>query len=121
LNLFGISSVYGTEGRLPAKQPNNNMKRKITLMATLLTLTGAAIYTNTTALAQSTPPPATQTPATPVHERHPAIRNAIRALEKAKVDLKNADHDFGGHREAALKECDAAIEQLKLALQYDKQ
>ena len=94
------------------------MKRKITLIATLLTLTGAAIYTNTTALAQSTPPPpATQTPA---HERHPAIRNAIRALEKAKVDLKNADHDFGGHREAALKECDAAIEQLKLALQYDK-
>jgi len=37
------------------------------------------------------------------------------------VELKNADHDFGGHREAALKECDAAIEQLKLALQYDKQ
>jgi hypothetical protein len=95
------------------------MKRKITLIATLLTLTGAAIYTNTTALAQSTPPPAA--PQTPVHERHPAIRNAIRALEKAKVDLKNADHDFGGHREAALKECDAAIEQLKLALQYDKQ
>jgi hypothetical protein len=93
------------------------MKRKITLIATLLTLTGAAIYTNT-AFAQSTPPPAAGQ--APAHERHPAIRNAIRALEKAKVDLKNADHDFGGHREAALKECDAAIEQLKLALQYDK-
>ena len=100
------------------QQPNIIMKRKITLIATVLTLTGAANYTNTTALAQSTPPPATQTP---THERHPAIRNAIHALEKAKVDLKNADHDFGGHREAALKECDAAIEQLKLALQYDKQ
>jgi hypothetical protein len=98
------------------------MKRKITLIATLLTLTGAAIYTNTTALAQSTtPPPATQTPATPPppHERHPAIRNAIHALEKAKVDLEKADHDFGGHRESALKECDAAIAELKLALQYD--
>ena len=93
------------------------MKRKITLIATLLTLTGAAIYTNTTALAQSTPPPATQTP---THERHPAIRNAIHALEKAMVDLQNADHDFGGHRESALKECDAAIAELKLALQYDK-
>lgn len=107
-------------GALPAKKPNYNMKRKITLIATLLTLTGAAIYTNSTALAQSTPPPPA-TPQVPAHERHPAIRNAIHALEKAKVDLKNADHDFGGHREAALKECDAAIEQLKLALQYDKQ
>jgi hypothetical protein len=94
------------------------MKRKITLIATLLTLTGAAIYTNTTALAQSTPPPPTAQ--TPAHERHPAIRNAIHALEKAKVDLQNADHDFGGHRESALKECDAAIAELKLALQYDK-
>lgn len=87
-------------------------------MATLLTLTGAAIYTNTTALAQNTPPP----PAAgePHHERHPAIRSAIHALEKAKEDLQKANHDFGGHREAALKSCDDAIAQLKLALQYDK-
>ena len=92
------------------------MKRKITLIATLLTLTGAAIYTNTTASAQSTNVPV----AGEHHEKHPAIRNAIRALEKAKVELKNADHDFGGHRESALKECDAAIAELKLALQYDK-
>ena len=94
------------------------MKRKITLIATVLTLTGAAIYTNTTASAQSTTPPVAGEVQT--HERHPAIRGAIRALERAKVDLKNADHDFGGHREAALKECDAAIVQLKLALQYDQ-
>jgi hypothetical protein len=93
------------------------MKRKITLIATLLTLTGAAIYTNTTAFAQSTPPPAA---GEQHHERHPAIRNAIHALEKAKEDLQKADHDFGGHRESALKECDAAIAELKLALQYDK-
>ena len=53
-------------------------------------------------------------------ERHPAIRNAIRALEKAKDDLQHADHDFGGHRAEALAECDRAITQLKLALQYDK-
>jgi len=93
------------------------MKRKITLIATVLTLTGAAIYT-TTAFAQSTtPPPAT---GEQHHERHPAIRNAIHALEKAKEDLQKADHDFGGHRESALKECDAAIAELKLALQYDK-
>jgi uncharacterized membrane protein len=103
----------------PLKTKLNIMKRKIALIATLLTLAGTAVYyTNTTAFAQGTPPPATGQ--TPAHERHPAIRHAIQALEKAKVELKNANHDFGGHREDALKECDAAIAQLKLALQYDK-
>ena len=93
------------------------MKRKIVLIATLLTLAGAAVYfTGTTARAQGTPAPE----AGQSHERHPAIRHAIRALETARVDLKNADHDFGGHRESALKDCDAAIAELKLALQYDK-
>ena len=53
-------------------------------------------------------------------ERHPKIRQAIRALEAAKDDLQHADHDFGGHRADALRECDEAIKQLKLALQYDK-
>jgi hypothetical protein len=53
-------------------------------------------------------------------ERHPKIRQAIRALEQAKDDLQHADHDFGGHRVEAIKECDEAIRQLKLALQYDK-
>jgi hypothetical protein len=53
-------------------------------------------------------------------ERHPEIRNAIAALERAKKDMQNASHDFGGHRADALAACDRAIEQLKLALQYDK-
>lgn len=54
------------------------------------------------------------------NERHPEIRNAIRALERAKDDLQKANHDFGGHRADALKACDEAIRQLQLALQYDK-
>lgn len=53
-------------------------------------------------------------------ERHPAIRAAIRSLEKAKDDLQHANHDFGGHRAEAMAECDRAIAQLKIALQYDK-
>jgi len=97
------------------------MKRKIALFATLLALSGLAAYTNTSAFAQTTPPPATTPTPVVAHERHPAIHAAIHALERAKVDLKNAAHDFGGHREAALQACDAAIEQLKLALQYDQQ
>jgi hypothetical protein len=53
-------------------------------------------------------------------ERHPEIRKAITALEHAKTDLQRANHDFGGHRAEALAACDKAIEQLRLALQYDK-
>jgi hypothetical protein len=53
-------------------------------------------------------------------EAHPEIRKAITALESAKKDLQRASHDFGGHRADALAACDRAIEQLRLALQYDK-
>jgi hypothetical protein len=54
-------------------------------------------------------------------ERHPEIRKAIAALERAKYDLQHASHDFGGHRADALAATDKAIDQLKLALQFDKQ
>jgi Flp pilus assembly protein TadD len=69
---------------------------------------------------------APQQTATPIkktgakRERHPEIRKAIAALERAKYDLNHANHDFGGHRADALAATDKAIEQLKLALQYDK-
>lgn len=53
-------------------------------------------------------------------EPHPEIRKAIDALERAKKDMQNASHDFGGHRVNAIAACDRAIEQLRLALQYDK-
>lgn len=54
------------------------------------------------------------------HEHHPHIRAAIRELQEAKQELQTADHDFGGHREEALKACTEAIHQLQQALQYDK-
>lgn len=53
-------------------------------------------------------------------EPHPEIRKAIAALERAKYDLQHASHDFGGHRADALAATDKAIEQLKLALRYDR-
>ena len=53
-------------------------------------------------------------------EPHPEIRKAITALESAKNAMQHASHDFGGHRANALAACDRAIEQLRLALQYDK-
>jgi len=53
-------------------------------------------------------------------ERHPAINAAVDALVKARFDLKHAAHDFGGHRVQALAATDAAIEQLRLCLKFDK-
>ena len=53
-------------------------------------------------------------------ERHPEIHAAIRALERARKHLEEADHDFGGHRVKAIAACDEAIAQLKLALESDR-
>jgi hypothetical protein len=72
-----------------------------------------------TAVTQQATPPKTAA-ARGRREAHPEIRKAIAALERAKKDMQRASHDFGGHRADALAACDKAIEQLKLALQYDK-
>jgi len=53
-------------------------------------------------------------------ERHPEIHAAIRALERARKHLEEADHDFAGHRVKAIAACDEAIAQLKLALESDR-
>lgn len=54
------------------------------------------------------------------NERHPHIRKALAELKEARKELKEADHDFGGHRVEALKAIDHAIKQLDKALEYDK-
>jgi len=85
-------------------------------------LTGALVCPFTLAQAQeggAPPPPAATQPGQPP-ARHPEIRRAIMALERARAHLKSAAHDFGGHREAALAATDEAIKQLKIALEYDK-
>jgi|CZKI01.1.fsa_nt_gi hypothetical protein len=74
-------------------------------------------------LAQTTPPPTTPPgepggQQRPPRGRHPAIRAAIAALERAKADMQAAAHDFGGHRVDAIAACDTAIAQLRLAPQY---
>ena len=53
-------------------------------------------------------------------EQHPRIHAAIKELEEAKKELQAAPHDFGGHRADAVQAVDKALEQLRLALQYDK-
>ena len=53
-------------------------------------------------------------------ERHPEIRKAIGALERARGDLRSAAHDYCGHRAEALEATDNAIRQLRLALESDR-
>jgi hypothetical protein len=53
-------------------------------------------------------------------ERHPHIHRALEELRESRRELKEADHDFGGHRKEALEAVDVAIKQLELAFKYDK-
>lgn len=96
------------------------MKTKIisflAALALVLTLTFPAA-------APAAPPTAKGTTATSVRaapERHPEIRAAIESLEHARMHLKEARHDFGGHREEALRATDEAIRQLKICMEFDK-
>ncbi len=74
--------------------------------------------------AQITPEPTA--PSSPAQHpggkgHHMAIRAAITSLERAKAEMQAAAHDFGGHRVDAIAACDAAIAQLRLALQFAKE
>jgi hypothetical protein len=58
--------------------------------------------------------------AAPVPEAHPEIHDALAALRNAREHMAHASHDFGGHREAALKATDNAIRELEICLKYDR-
>ncbi len=54
-------------------------------------------------------------------ERHPEIREAMRALNNAKHELtKEAANDFGGHKAKAIEHINQALEELRDALQADR-
>jgi hypothetical protein len=53
-------------------------------------------------------------------ERHPHIRRALEELREARKELKEADHDFKGHRDEAIEDCNRAIKQLEICLKVDK-
>jgi hypothetical protein len=49
---------------------------------------------------------------------HPHIHRALYELREARTELKEAAHDFGGHRKKALEAVNAAITQLEKALEF---
>jgi hypothetical protein len=48
------------------------------------------------------------------------LADAIVILEQTHVLLQKADHDYGGHREAAARDLGKAVQQLKVALTFEK-
>jgi hypothetical protein len=51
---------------------------------------------------------------------HPRLSRAIKDLQDAVDYMQKAPHDFGGHRAEAVEASQRAIEQLKRALEFDK-
>jgi hypothetical protein len=76
------------------------------LRATIALFASCAVLTATSLLAYAADEP-----------KHPHMHHALYELEKARVELKEAAHDFGGHREKALKAVDEAITQMGKALE----
>ena len=54
------------------------------------------------------------------YKHHPHLHHALHECEHAHRQLKESKHDFGGHREAALRDVHHAITQLKLCLKHHK-
>ena len=52
--------------------------------------------------------------------KHTHMHHSLHELKQSREELKEAAHNFGGHREAALRDVNLAIEQLELALKSVK-
>ena len=50
--------------------------------------------------------------------QHPRIAKAVHALKEAIDELKEAPHDFGGHKAAAIEDSEKALASLREALKY---
>jgi hypothetical protein len=94
------------------------IQRLLPLAACLLAIVAFTGRDSAQTAPSPTPPANPGAPHPGGRGHHPAIRAAIGALERAKADMQAAAHDFGGHRVDAIAACDAAIAQLRLALQY---
>lgn len=105
--------------------------RLLSLLSGTVFLAGTALYS------VAAPPPAPPLPPAPAalaapaaggnwfhdrddRERHPMIREAMEQLQQTRAMLSHADHDFGGHRVAAMHEIDEAIRQLQQAQRADR-
>jgi hypothetical protein len=96
------------------------MKHRIICALALVALVLALAFPVAMPAAPPAPHAQPAPPAAAAAERHHHIHDAIEALRSARADLMEASHDFGGHREEAVRTIDASIHQLEICLQYDK-
>ena len=94
------------------------MNRKIMAVAVLavLGLISVPVIVN----CQSVSGGAAATPPVVSGKIHMPFKITIEHLEKIKEYLKNAPHDFKGHREDALKAVDEAIKQLRICREIEE-
>ena len=81
------------------------------LLAILFGAPKAQTFNSSAAIAAPAPAPM----AVPVPDRCPNIHEAIEALQSAQNTLREARHDFCGHKVDAMHAVHAAIEQLRQA------
>jgi len=54
-------------------------------------------------------------------EKQPHMKSALEGLRKAKAQLEKAEPDKGGHRVAAIKLIDQAIDEVKAGMEFDNE
>lgn len=89
----------------------------LVLAVAFLTVAHAAPKVPATTTGAAAAPAPSPTPAPPPH---PEIRAALNSLRNARAHIKDAAHDFHGHREDALRAVDEAIKQLDICMQFDR-
>ncbi len=73
-------------------------------------------FGSSTAIAAPAPAPVAE----PMPARCPNIHEARARLEEAEKEMRDARHDFCGHKVDAMRAVHAAIEQLRLAEDCDR-
>ena len=85
-------------------------KRLLVLLASAAILLALAIPAIRTAIAKPAAPPAGP---------HPQMDAALHSLQEARHHLEKAEPRFAGHRDAAIRDVDAAIGEIHEALRVN--
>jgi len=123
------SSIPQRLANEPANQKEKIMKKMTSLMfAAGLVVVLALLLTPQNAPAAHAAPKAPAStaatmpapvPAAAPEEHHP-IHEALESLRSARAHIHDAHHNFGGHRDEALRRVDEAIRQLEICERYDR-
>lgn len=99
-----------------------NKTKMIAFAGLALAILGSAAFVTESSVAQVLPGTAPSY-AQAKHQRgekHPDLRAALNLLRRAHARLQNGARDFGGHRAAAEKLTEQAIDQVQAAMKADK-